>query len=84
MEVPGIPNVYAIGDCAAFKENPLPQTAQVAQQEGFYIAKFLNAKAKLNPSGVLSEDVVLDKVRSEIGTFRFNFRGQLGLFFQFF
>ena len=85
MEIPGYQNVYSMGDCAAFRENPLPQTAQVAQQEGTYIAKFLNLKAKLNiPSE--SEEVLVEKVKSQLGPFHFNFRGQLGnfLFFIFY
>ena len=40
-------NVSCIGDCAAFETSPLPQTAQVASQQGKYVAKFLNEKAKV-------------------------------------
>lgn len=36
-------NIFAAGDCASFEDRPLPQTAQVAEQEGKYIAKLLNA-----------------------------------------
>lgn len=38
-------DIYALGDCAAIKENTLPQTAQVAEQEANYLAKSLNASA---------------------------------------
>lgn len=31
--------MYAAGDCAEIEANPLPATAQVAQQEGKYLAK---------------------------------------------
>lgn len=31
--------MYAAGDCAEIEANPLPATAQVAQQQGRYIAK---------------------------------------------
>jgi len=35
-------SIYAMGDCAAIEDNPLAQTAQVAGQQGAYIAKSLN------------------------------------------
>merc|ERR1712110_1088075 len=35
-------DIYAISDCASVRGNPLPQTAQVANQEGMYLAKHLN------------------------------------------
>ena len=38
---PALPNVFCIGDCA--NNNGLPPTAQVARQEGKYVAKMLNA-----------------------------------------
>ncbi|HYG60950.1 MAG TPA: FAD-dependent oxidoreductase [Thermoanaerobaculia bacterium] len=41
LRVPGRPHVYAVGDCAAVGEPPLPATAQVAQQQGKYLAKAL-------------------------------------------
>ena len=34
--------MYAIGDCAAHKEKPLAMLAQVANQQGIYLAKCLN------------------------------------------
>eukprot|EP00835_Amoeboradix_gromovi_P002283 NODE_126_length_18761_cov_0.476262.p3 type:complete len:406 gc:universal NODE_126_length_18761_cov_0.476262:17008-18225(+) len=37
-----IPGVYAIGDCASSVPSSLPQTAQVAAQEGIYLASQLN------------------------------------------
>jgi len=36
--------VFAIGDCATRTGDELPATAQVAQQEGEYLAKLLNAR----------------------------------------
>ena len=36
-------NVFAIGDCATQHGHPMPSTAQVAQQEGKYIATLLNS-----------------------------------------
>jgi len=44
MNIQNLSNVYAIGDCAAFEENPLAMTAQAAEQEGKYLAKSLNLK----------------------------------------
>lgn len=41
LRLPGREGVYAIGDCAALGEPPLPATAQVAQQQGSYLAKAL-------------------------------------------
>ena len=43
MEV--IPGVYALGDCSANNEKPLPALAQVAEQQGKYLALRLNAAA---------------------------------------
>ena len=34
-----IPGVYALGDCAAIKDFPLPATAQVAKQKAIYLAR---------------------------------------------
>ncbi len=40
-EIDGIiPDVYAAGDCATFEVNPLAATAQAAEQEGKYLAKY--------------------------------------------
>ncbi len=35
-------NIFAIGDCAGIENKNLPATAQVAQQQGVYLAKFFN------------------------------------------
>lgn len=40
LRVPGLPNVFAAGDCAS-PQPPLPATAQVAQQQGKFLAKAL-------------------------------------------
>ncbi|KAI7835537.1 hypothetical protein COHA_010565 [Chlorella ohadii] len=37
--------IYALGDCCAQAENPLPALAQVAEQQGKYLARVLNAQA---------------------------------------
>lgn len=39
LRVPGRQVVWAAGDCAAARETPLPATAQVAQQQGKYLAR---------------------------------------------
>jgi NADH:ubiquinone reductase (non-electrogenic) len=43
------PGVWALGDCAAVGDPPLPATAQVAQQQGAYLAKLLVAKLEGRP-----------------------------------
>jgi len=37
----GKDNVYAIGDCSSIEGYPLPATAQVAESQAIYLAKFL-------------------------------------------
>ncbi len=39
-------DIFAIGDCATRMGDQLPATAQVAQQEGEYLAKLLNRRAR--------------------------------------
>lgn len=39
------PDIYAIGDCADVESMSLPATAQVARQQGAYLAKALNSLA---------------------------------------
>jgi NADH:ubiquinone reductase (non-electrogenic) len=41
--------LFAIGDCATREGDQLPATAQVAQQEGHYLAKLLNDRARGKP-----------------------------------
>ena len=45
FRVQGQSDIYALGDCAAIEGFPLPATAQVAQQQGRYLARELNAIA---------------------------------------
>ncbi|MBI2340574.1 MAG: FAD-dependent oxidoreductase [Deltaproteobacteria bacterium] len=42
----GCSNIYAMGDCATVEKLEFPPTAQVAQQEGKYLAKMFNRMAK--------------------------------------
>lgn len=46
LRIPGREGAYALGDCAAVGEPPLPATAQVAQQQGKYLAKALEGGRK--------------------------------------
>ncbi|WIA34774.1 hypothetical protein OEZ86_013079 [Tetradesmus obliquus] len=46
-----VPHIYALGDCCATTDSPLPPLAQVAEQQGKYLASVLNAEARnLNPT----------------------------------
>jgi NADH:ubiquinone reductase (non-electrogenic) len=46
FRVKGFPHIFAFGDCATIEGQALPATSQVAQQEGRYLARTLNAEAK--------------------------------------
>ena len=46
LRVPGLADVWAVGDCAARGRPPLPSTAQVAQQQGAYLARALRRAAQ--------------------------------------
>ena len=45
LRLPGVAGAFALGDCAAFGEPPLPATAQVAQQQGKHLARALRLEA---------------------------------------
>ncbi|CAM9533373.1 unnamed protein product [Scytosiphon promiscuus] len=42
LRVLGAPSVFALGDCAVINDKPLPQTAQVASQQGAYLARLFS------------------------------------------
>lgn len=44
-----LPNVFALGDCCANSDTPLPALAQVAEQQGKYLARVLNMRARQAP-----------------------------------
>lgn len=46
FQVKGAEGIYALGDCATIRGKSLPATAQVAQQEGAYLGKSLNHRAR--------------------------------------
>jgi NADH:quinone reductase (non-electrogenic) len=48
LRLPGRPAVFALGDCAV-GEPPLPATAQVAQQQGRYLARALDRLLRGKP-----------------------------------
>lgn len=62
LRVTSRPSVYALGDCAAVGEQPLPATAQVAQQQGHYLARALDRQRagravepfRFKPAGMLA------------------------------
>jgi NADH dehydrogenase FAD-containing subunit len=49
LRLPGREDAFAMGDCAAVGETPLPATAQVAQQQGKYLAKALERRRQGRP-----------------------------------
>jgi NADH dehydrogenase FAD-containing subunit len=46
LQIPGHPEIFALGDCATIAGAQLPQTAQLAMQTGKYLAKSLNQEAQ--------------------------------------
>ncbi|MBX7223589.1 MAG: FAD-dependent oxidoreductase [Blastocatellia bacterium] len=46
LAVMGTEGLYALGDCALVNKTSLPQTAQLAMQQGKYLAEALNAAAR--------------------------------------
>lgn len=60
LRVIGVNNVYAVGDCAEIEQMPLTATAQVAQQQGIYLAKVLNkSPAEHKPFNFIFRGVML-------------------------
>ena len=49
FRVKGYEDIYAIGDCGVIEGGELPATSQVAQQEGYYLARSLNSLARKKP-----------------------------------
>eukprot|EP00403_Amphidinium_massartii_P029586 CAMPEP_0178405116 /NCGR_PEP_ID=MMETSP0689_2-20121128/18235_1 /TAXON_ID=160604 /ORGANISM="Amphidinium massartii, Strain CS-259" /LENGTH=453 /DNA_ID=CAMNT_0020026125 /DNA_START=65 /DNA_END=1426 /DNA_ORIENTATION=- len=43
LQVKGEQDIFALGDCATIESHPLPQTAQVAKQQGMFLAKYFNS-----------------------------------------
>ncbi|GIL90035.1 hypothetical protein Vretimale_18104 [Volvox reticuliferus] len=66
-----VPHVYALGDCCANPDNPLPALAQVAEQQGRYLARILNDAAK---GPVYGETTVVQQLAPE---FRYRHLGSM-------
>lgn len=49
LRTPKDPSIFAIGDCARNNEEPLPATAQVARQQGIYLAQNMERFAAGGP-----------------------------------
>jgi len=45
LRLPGVAGAFALGDCAACGDPPVPATAQVAQQQGKHLARALRLEA---------------------------------------
>lgn len=56
LRLKGHTDVFALGDCATLEGKSLPATAQVANQQGAYLAKLLNGKLPKESSN--SQEVV--------------------------
>lgn len=46
LRVEGVESIFAIGDCAIMRDKSLPITAQLAQQQGKYLARALKRKSE--------------------------------------
>lgn len=42
LRAAGAPGVFALGDCSFMPDSPLPATAQVASQQGYYLGRLYN------------------------------------------
>jgi NADH dehydrogenase len=84
LQLPDFPEVFAGGDCAVCKDNPLPATAQVAYQQAAMIARNLKAiseggepnSAQVHLRGTLMK-LGLEESVAEIFD-RFEMKGKLG------
>lgn len=59
LRVQGVQDVFALGDCAHIVDGPLPATAQVAQQQGAWLAQYLNAKARSSSNSINTSGAVV-------------------------
>lgn len=88
LQIPSHPEIYAAGDCATMAGTPVPQTAQLAQQEGKYLARALNRSARgrttppfrFNDLGMLAY-VGERRALADLKQARFRGRGLLTYFF---
>ncbi|XXQ32424.1 FAD/NAD(P)-binding domain-containing protein [Plasmodiophora brassicae] len=61
LSVPSAPGVYALGDCAVNEKEPLPCTAQVAQQQAKYLARVFNQYNSVGGPPVGSQETTKTK-----------------------
>lgn len=88
LRLPEHPEVYAVGDCATIIGTPVPQTAQLAMQQGKYLAKQFNRMARgrdvspfrFNNLGMLAY-VGESKALAEVPKARLKLRGALTYLF---
>lgn len=88
LRIPSSADIYAVGDCATVTGQNLPQTAQVAMQEGKYLGAILNRKAKgkqikafrYNDLGMLAY-IGEHEALADIPKARLQWRGVLTFFF---
>lgn len=77
LQVKGTGNIWALGDCTATSNAP---TAQVANQQGAYLAKYLNARANVEEQLQSQQQVEIDDqmIKSEkFPTFKYDHKGSL-------
>ncbi len=88
LRMPDHPEIFALGDCATIIGASLPQTAQLAMQQGKYLGTLLNREAKgksidpftFNNLGMLAY-VGESKALADIPKARLHWRGILTYFF---
>lgn len=51
MRIIGAPDAFAVGDCSKIVTGPLPATAQVAGQQGAYVARVINRNKEVGVGG---------------------------------
>lgn len=73
-----VPRVYALGDVAANLDKPLPALAQVAEQQGKYLAASLNAAAAVAGSAKPAAGTdALEEALSKVPAFEYNHLGSM-------
>jgi NADH:ubiquinone reductase (non-electrogenic) len=88
LQIPSHPEIFAMGDCANVAGANMPQTAQLAMQEGKYLARALNREARgkkvdpfaFNNLGMLAY-VGDSRALADIPKARLHWRGLLTYFF---
>ena len=88
LRVPSHPEIYALGDCGTVAGESLPQTAQLAMQEGKYLGKALNRLGRgkeispfhFNNLGMLAY-VGESKALADVPKARLHLRGAITYFF---